>query len=366
MTALRNPKLTRTRRLAVTPPGEVDPLGCLLRPQHTLASGAGKKLWALADAIRGVEGEVPIRITEDPRFVQRVNSLVNHVREGTTRDTESPFRKVAFVHPGSVAGFRLITEVLGNGLATGLLVRTGLDLGLARSVVAEASGDSRWSERMAMAEADWEWPGRPYLHPPKSKGRHSIYEATLGGAEGKHIRAHAGLDDVTIAMPSSLLGHLWGVSASFEEGVEPFGSPSEPLAGKMVRSESWGSEAEIVLNPKTSAPQRTLAILLAAWYYSKLGQLDIGMQFRLRESDLVVDMDNSVPRDSTEEVLSVLQAAADWMVLPLERTILELRMRKNRPEDPLADMALSLRLPYPLVCRNARRVYKMIQDQVPI
>jgi len=359
--------MTPARRLAVTaPPGEVDPLGCMTRPEYFLAPGAGNGLWALTDALRGSQGAVPVPASSDPRFVQRVNELVDHVREGTSRSISSHFRKTAVVHPASTTGYRLITEVLGNDLAVGLLVRTGLDMAFARSVVSEASGDPRWAERMARAEQDWTWSGETYLHPPKARGFRSIYEATLGGAEGKHIRSFAGMDDLTVAMPSSMLGHLWGVTAAFEEGLDAMGRPEAALAGRMVRSGKLGSEAEIILNPETAYPQRALAILLAAWYASKTAQLDIGLEFYLREADLLVDMDNSVPEGTDELALTVLQAAADWMVLPLERTILEFKRRKGDFDSDATLIAMDLKLPYPLVCRCGRRVLKMVQDGVAI
>jgi hypothetical protein len=134
----------------------------------------------------------------------------------------------------------------------------------------------------------------------------------------------------------------------------------------MFRRRRLGGDAEIVINVRTSSPQRVLAMLLAAWMLNKQRDPRIGEEYQLLEADLIVDMDEVEPIDAETRTLSVVQATADWMVLPLERMILELRTRRGAFDDELAMIALHLRLPISLVSRCGRRVLSMVRKGVAL
>lgn len=332
--------------------------------KYALRRGGGMELWHCAENLAGRGQGDAVGNMADSRFAERANELLNVVRVHTTRPNDSEFRKLTVVSQTSATGLRLIAEVLGPGLTAGLLERAGFEVDFARSLASEASGDREWMARMAQAEASHVWSGKPYVASGLPEGTRDVYFYAQGANEGRQIRMMLGLGDTTIVYPALMFGGLWGLSIAFEEGL-PSG-----VAGTMRRPKTvgWKWDGEIVISPQTCDPARALCLLLAAWLLSKGGEDRVGRSFTLKEADLEASLSTVTPLEddgSPAGVMAVIQAAADWMILPLERTILEWRnVQKtgfNDAEEPATLIAMQNFLPYGLVARNTRRLLRLAQ-----
>ena len=332
-------------------------------PARAFAPGSGVSLWSCADSAgKGFEGE-EIEVQTDTRFIEIANKLLNIARTVTTRPADS-FRKLATVNPTSSAALALIGEVLGPALTSGLLRRAGCSDRLARAVAADACGEPLWPGRLTQAAAAQEWGGPAYVLPPLIDGIHTAHSFALGAAEGRQLRLMAGMDDISIAYPSLFLGELRGISASFEE-------LPEGVAGTMRCQGLFGWKAEIVLSPKTIDPARALTVLLAAWVIAKSGDPRVGEVFTLLEEDLVAEVTGAQPAkaggDEAPSLLAKAQAAADFMIFPLERAVLELRIHKGRPCEEAAGMiCLCNLIPNRVVVRVCETVLSLVNQGVPL
>jgi len=159
------------------------------------------------------------------------------------------------------------------------------------------------------------------------------------------LRAVAGLERDWVALPSELIGGLWGVSVAFEEGLPRW------AAGRLHADRSLKFEAEIVLAPKGQDPERVLGYLLAAWLAMKAGNL-AGPKIHLRFSEM------REPEKAGPQVQTLLQAA-DWLVMSPQRLLDELRrIGAGGLEERAALIAMDLSLPHDLVLRSTKVLYE--------
>lgn len=315
---------------------------CIALPQ-----GAGKAIWALADRMRGFEIEIPITSTSDHRFLQRTNDLVQAFWSHFPKSdwTRLGIPPTAMVGPTTLLPLRILTATLGPELACGLLTRAGIQPKLAGSVVAEVAAIPRWGERMVAVRKRREWDDREEIPTTLSQETTLLDQMPMAGI-ADHLRTVAGFDRTWVAMPSEFTGYLWGVSVAFEEGL-----PEESV-GQIRWARDLRSEAEVVLKPDGSDPERVLGALLSAWLLMKGGELDAN-EWTLLKTDLE---DVNLQGTSAD-----LLEASDWVVLHPFRLVAELRrVSSGGYEERATLIAVDLALPRDLVLRGARRLHEAI------
>ena len=342
-------------------PKRVSPNHCWLgTPKHHLAPGTGKILWACADRLN-LRDEPEIESLADTRFLVRANELLNIVRAESTRPGGS-FKKLATVNHSSGVALTLMGDVLGPNLTAALLERVGCTRSFANRLASEACDDPTWADRMAQAEERYAWRGAPYYPQNEAHSAESAHHYTLGAAEARQFRQMAGLDDVTIAASNPCLGRMPGHSVAFEE-LPP------GVAGQMKTQGDFGRSVEIVLSTTVSAPCRALALLEVAWFLARVKTPGFERDFTLPEAAIQAEVEGVGEGYTQGEppLMAVLRATCDWVTLPLERVVLELRARtEDSFGTAVGHMAIVTGLSAELVARNCQRVLDMAQRGVPL